>query len=158
MEDVLKYLDKLNIKYDIVHHPPATTTEEADEYVKGKEGVLSKTLFMAGRKDRNFYLFVMDEKKRLDLKKISELVDDRLHFGREEDLFKKMNLKPGTVSIFGLLNNKDHDIKIYIDKEVMEEKLITFHPNENTATVFISVNDMISYLDSLDNEYKIIEL
>lgn len=158
MEEVFDYLDNLDVKYDVVNHPAAFTTEEADKYIEGMEGIPSKTLFMAGKKDRNFYLFIMDEKKRLDIKKLSNLIGDRLHFGKEDDLKRKMGLVPGMVSLFGLLNNKEHDIKVYIDKDVTLEKLITFHPNDNRATIFISVSDMFKVLEDLDYDYKILDL
>lgn len=158
MKEVFDYLDSLGIKYDIVNHPAAFTTEEADKYIEWMEGVPSKTMFMAGKKDRNFYLFIMDENKRLDIKKLSNLIGDRLHFGKEDDLKRKMGLVPGMVSLFGLLNNKEHDIKVYIDKDVNSERLITFHPNDNRATIFISINDMFKVLDDLDYDYKILDL
>lgn len=157
MDKVLNYLKDMNIDYEIVNHPVATTTEEADKFVEGKEGVLTKSLFMSGKKDRNFYLFIMDDKKMLDIKKMSELVSDKLHFAKEEHLQEKMGLKPGVVSLFGLLNNKEHDIKIYIDKEIMSEKIITFHPNVNTATLFIKIDDMFKILNNLNYEYTIID-
>lgn len=157
MKEVFAYLDKINIKYDTIYHPAVLTTEEADKYIEGMEGVPSKTLFMAGRKNRKYYLFIMDDSKRIDIKKMNELINDKLHFGKEEDLMKKMKLIPGAVSLFGLINNKEHDIKVYIDKDVTKERLITFHPNENTATVFISINDMYKFLDSLGYQYTIID-
>ena len=89
---------------------------------------------------------------------MNEIINDKLHFAKEEQLIEKLGLKPGTVSIFGLLNNKDHDINIYIDKEIMNEKLITFHQNDNTATIFITVEDMLKIFDDLDYNYEVIEL
>ena len=157
MKEVLEYLNNRNIKYEIVNHPPAFTTEEADEYVKGKEGVLTKTLFMAGKKDKEFYLFITDDKKRINIKKMNELVGNKLHFGKEQDLLLKLGLKPGTVSIYGLLNNKEHDVNVYIDEEIIKEKIITFHPNDNTATLFILIEDMFNFLEDLDYDYNIIE-
>ena len=65
MNKVFDYLKELNIKYDVVYHEAAFTTEDADKYIEGKEGVRSKTLFMSGRKNRNFYLIIMDENKRV---------------------------------------------------------------------------------------------
>lgn len=157
MKEVFKYLDNLNIKYEVVYHPAVLTAEEADKYVEGRDGVLTKTLFMTGKKKRRFYLFIMDEIKRLNIKKISELVQDKLHFASEEDLMNKMNLIPGSVSLFGLLNNKEHDIEVYIDKDINKEKIITFHPNDNTATIFISIKDMYKILDLLEYNYQIME-
>lgn len=158
MKKVLEYLKNRKMKYEIIYHPPAITTEEADKYIEGKEGIRSKTMFMANKKDKKFYLIIMDDSKRLDIKKMNEIINDKLHFAKEEQLIEKLGLKPGTVSIFGLLNNKDHAINIYIDKEIMNEKLITFHPNDNTATIFITVEDMLKIFDDLDYNYEVIEL
>ena len=158
MLEVLETLKQMNINYKIVNHPPAYTTELADEYVKGHEGVLSKTLFLAGKKDRKFYLIILDEHKKVDLKTLGQLTGDRLHFASEEALQAKMKLKPGIVSLFGLINNQEKDIQIYIDKVLLNEKIITFHPNENIATVFISIDDMFKFLDNLNYEYQIIDL
>ena len=158
MDEVKEILDKFNIKYEIVFHPAVWTTQEADKYIEGMEGVASKTIFMAGKKDRNFYLFILDDSKRLDIKKINEITGDKLHFGKEEHLKEKMNLVPGMVSIFGLINNKEHDIKIYIDKALLDEKKITLHPNDNTATMFISIPDMFNFLKNLGYDYSIIDL
>ena len=68
-----------------------------------------------------------------------------------------MGLKPGIVSLFGLLNNKEKDIKVYIDKDLLKEQIITFHPNDNIATIFISVKDMFNFLDKLEYNYQIME-
>lgn len=156
MKQVIETLENMDIKYKIVNHPPAYTSKQADEYVKGHDGLLSKTLFMAGKKDKNFYLIIMDENKKLDIKKLSEITKERLHFASEKQLEEKLNLKPGVVSIFGLLNNSQKDIKVYIDKDVLKEKIITFHPNDNKATIFISVDDMFKFLDNLNYKYQII--
>ncbi len=158
MNEVKAFLKKLNINYDIVYHPAAWTTDDADKYIEGLDGVRTKTMFMAGKKDRNFYLIILDEDKRLDIKGLSEVIGDRLHFGKEEHLKEKMNLVPGMVSLFGLLNNNEHDIKVYIDKEIINENLITFHPNDNTATIFISIDDMFKVLNELNYDFEIIDI
>lgn len=157
MEEVYKFLSDNNIEYDVVYHPAALTTEDADKYVEGKEGVLSKTIFMSGKKDRKFYMFIMDDVKRLDIKKMNDIVDDKLSFAKEEHLMNKLGLPPGTVSLFGLLNNKEHDINVYIDEDIVNESIMTFHPNVNTATLFIKMSDMFKVLDILDYKYTIVK-
>ena len=155
---VMDTLNKMNIEFEDVEHEAAWTTEEADKAIEGKEGVRSKTLFMAGKKDRRFYLVIMDDNKRLDLKKIGEIVGDRLHFSSENQLQEKLNLVPGMVSLFGLINNKEHDVEIYIDKELLNESIITFHPNINTSTFFIKMDDMFKFIKELGYEYNLVEL
>lgn len=158
-EQVFKELEKMGIEYEVVNHPPAFTTQEADAYIEGKEGVRSKTMFMSDKKKRNFYLLILDDSKRLDIKKIGELINEKsLRLGNEENLKSKMNLQFGAVSPFGLLNNKEKDIKVYVDKEILNEKIITFHPNENDVTIFIKINDMFKFFDNLNYKYELIEM
>lgn len=158
-QQVYEELEKMGINYEVVNHPPAETTLDADRFIEGKEGVRSKTMFMSDKKKRNFYLLILDDSKRLDIKKIGEMIGEKsLRLGNEENLKEKMNLRFGVVSPFGLLNNKEKDIKIYIDKELLKEKIITFHPNENDATVFITMDDMFRFFDNLNYVYDIIEI
>lgn len=158
MNKVFDYLKELNIKYDVVYHEAAFTAEDADKYIEGKEGVRSKTLFMSGRKNRNFYLIIMDENKRVDIKSLNVLLNEKLSFASSEHLKNKLGLAPGVVSLFGLLNNTEHDIHVVVDKELLNESIMTFHPNDNTATIFISMDDMFKVLDDLKYEYKLIDL
>lgn len=155
---VYETLDRMNIKYDIVNHPPAWTTEEADEYIMGKDGVPSKTMFMTGKKKKRFYLIIMDDSKMLDIKKINEIVGDKLSFGKEELLREKMNVAPGIVSIFGLLNNSEKDIEVIVDADLKNEEIITFHPNDNRATIFIKMVDMYKFLDEMENSWTFADI
>ena len=158
MNEVIEILNKLNIKFDIIYHPAVYTSEEADFYVKDIKCSKGKNLFLSGKNDKNFYLFIIKDTKRLEIKKVSKLTQDRLHFASENNLKEKMNLTPGMVSVFGLINNKEHDIKTYIDKELFDEELITFHPNDNTATMLINTNDILKFLQEMNFNYEIINL
>lgn len=156
---VYNTLGKMNIPYEVVEHPPALTTEEADSYIVGKEGVRTKTLFLTNKKKTAYYLVIMDEAKRLNMENLAEILNEkRISFGSPERLMKKMALSPGVVSIFGLLNNDEHDIKVYLDKEMLSERLISFHPNDNTKTIFISTEDMYRFITTIGYDYTIVEL
>ncbi len=158
-EVVYATLGKMGIDFEVVEHPSALTTEEADYYIEGKDGVRTKTLFLCNKKSTAFYLVIMDGAKRLDMKELAELLDEkRLSFASADKLMAKMALPPGTVSLFGLINNHEHDIKIYLDKDMLEESIITFHPNDNSKTVFISTENMYKFITGMNYEYKIIDL
>lgn len=158
-EEVFEKLEKLNINYKIVEHKEATTTEKADEYIEGHEGVRTKTLFLKNRKKKNLYLIVMDDEKRVNMKALEKILEDKgLGFCSDELLMEKMKLEPGVVSLFGLINNEDKDIKIIFDEDVINEEIFTFHANVNTITVFISKKDMIKFTEELGYEYKIIKI
>lgn len=157
-EEVYKYLDNLNISYQVVNHPKAYCTMDADKYIEGYEGVRTKTMFLYNKNKTNFYLIVMDENKRIDFKKLEEeLQEKKLKFSSDEVLFDKLKLEKGVVSIFGLLNNKDN-IVVLFDEDIINELPLTFHPNENDATIFINSEDVIKFLNTLNVCYKIIAI
>ena len=157
-EEVYKYLDNLNISYQVVNHPKAYCTKDADKYIEGYEGIRTKTMFLYNKNKTNFYLIVMDENKRIDFKKLEEeLQEKKLKFSSDEVLFDKLKLEKGVVSIFGLLNNKDN-IVVLFDEDIINELPLTFHPNENDATIFINSEDVIKFLNTLNVCYKIIAI
>ena len=156
---VLDNLEKMNIQYNLVDHPPALTTEDADRFIEGIEGVRTKSLFLCNRKSTKYYLLIMDDKKRLDIKKLETLLSDKgIHFCSEEKLFEKMLLPPGIVSLFGLLNNEQKDIIVLLDKEILTERLMSFHVNDNTKTAFISTNDVIRFITDCGFTHSILDL
>lgn len=158
-EKVLQTLRTMGIQYKLVEHPAAMTTEEADRYIEGHEGVRTKSLFLCNKKGRAYYLIIMDDVKSIDMKKAEALLEVKgLHFCSAEKLMEKMNLEPGTVSIFGLINNAEKDIHVVLDEEIMNESIMTFHPNDNTKTAFISTADMLKFLESLGYDYQVIKL
>ena len=154
-EKVYEKLNELNISFEAVEHPAATTTEEADKYVEGIEGVLTKSLFLTNDKKTAYYLLIMDDHDKLDMNEFKEIVGaKRLKFASSDSLYKKMKLQPGVVSIFGLLNNPEKDIKLYFDTKILKEKRISFHPNDNTKTIFISIDDMLKFIKNIGFEYE----
>lgn len=152
-------LKELNITCQIIDHPPAVTIELAYKFIEGVEGVRTKTMFLTNKKKRNFFLVVLDDSKRLDMDKFKELVEEKqVKMASPETLMEKMQLIPGIVSPFGLLNNEDKDIKVYIDKEIIGEERTSFHPNTNEKTLFINTPDLLVYLESIGYPANIVEL
>lgn len=158
-EQVYQKLKEMEIAYDVVEHPAALTTEEADGYIEGRDGVRSKTLFLVNRNRTTFFLVIMDDGKRIDFKKLADLLGEkRVSFASSDQLMEKMKLLPGMVSLFGLLNNAQKDLRIYLDKDMLLEKVITFHPNDNTKTIFISMDDMYRFILGMGYTYEVIDL
>lgn len=158
-ENVIKKLKELNIEYELVEHEPALTTEQADEFIEGIEGVRTKTMFLTNKKKKNFYMVIMDDSKMMDMDKFKDMVDEKkVKMASEESLYEKMMLPPGVVSPFGLLNNEDKDIRVYIDKEIVGEDRMSFHPNTNEKTIFVKTEDLFKFLENIDYPVNIIEL
>ena len=158
-DKVKEYLNSIGIEFKIVEHEPAYTTEEADKYIEGHDGVRTKTMFICNKKKTNYYMIIMDYSKRLDMNKFKEIVSEKqMKMASEEALKEKLGIEPGMVSPFGLLNNDEKDVKIYMDKEIIIERIMTFHPNDNTKTLFITTKDLFKYFENIGYELNIIEL
>ncbi len=152
-------LKELDIDFEIVEHEPALTTEMADKFIEGIEGVRTKTMFLTNKKKTNFYLVIMDDAKRLDMNVFKDIVGEKqVKMASEATLDEKMKLPPGVVSPFGLLDNADHDIKVYFDKEIMDENRMSFHPNTNEKTIFVATKDLLLFLEKIGYEAEIIKL
>ena len=157
---VAEKLKELDISFELVEHPPAFTTEQADAFIEGIEGVRTKSMFLTNKKKTQYYLLIMDDKKRLDMDDFKVQVGaDRIRMASLDSLAEKMNLPAGTVSPFGLLNNEEKDIQVYFDKDIInEEERMCFHPNTNDKTIFLATQDLFKFLTHLGYDYQILEL
>lgn len=152
-------LNEFKISFEIVGHPPALTTEEADSFIEGIEGVRTKSMFLTNKKKTAYYLLIMDDQKRLDMDKFKEITGEkRIKMASEDSLMKKMGLPAGVVSIFGLINNNENDIHVYFDKEITKESRMSFHPNVSTKTIFLNTNDVFKFLENIDYNYSVIDI
>ena len=158
-QKVVDQLNELGIPFQIVEHEPVLTTEQADRFIEGIEGVRTKTMFLTNKKKRNFYLVIIDDAKRLDMDVFKEIVEEnRIKMASAETLNDKMMLLPGTVSPFGLLNNRDKDIQVYFDQEIVSEERMCFHPNTNEKTIFVNTEDLFTFLKAIGYEAHVIKL
>ena len=158
-QQVANTLQELGITFDVVELPLVFTTEQADSYIEGREGVRTKSMFLTNRKKTQYYLLIMDDKKRLDMDDFKVQVGaDRIRMASLDSLAEKMTLPAGTVSPFGLLNNDEKDILVYFDKDIVSEDIMTFHPNTNEKTIFIKSKDLFRFLESIGFTYKFLTL
>lgn len=158
-QKVYDLLDKLNIQYTRHEHAPVYTIEDLHKENISFEGKHCKNLFVRNRKGNVHYLIVVEEEKKVDLKKLSEQIGSTpLSFASEERLYKHLELKPGSVTPLGLINNQDKKVKVVIDKDLAKLNKIGVHPNVNTATVILSFKDLQKFIDWCGNEVQCIEI
>lgn len=156
---VFEKLSELGIEIETVEHPPAWTTEEADVYIEGIDGVRTKTLFLTNKKKTAFYLLIMDDQQQLDMDKFRDLVGaNRIRMASADSLFQKMKLPPGMVSPFGLLLNEERDISLYMDRAIESEERMSFHPNTNEKTIFLATKDLFSFCEEIGYPINIVDL
>lgn len=156
---VFDLLDKLHISYQVVHHPAVFTIEEMYSLQLEHMDKVAKNLFIRDDKKRKYYLLVVQNNKSVNLKELQHQIGSRrLSFASEDDLNKYLGLAKGAVTPFGVLNDTDNIVTIIIDKELEHHEFIGIHPNDNTATVWISVNELVKILNIKKQEIIFMDL
>ena len=149
---VVARLRELGITYTRHEHPPVATVEEAEQHWGGIDGTHCKNLFLRNQKGNRHYLIVLTSSKKADLKAVADQVGDgKLSFGSPERLMTHLGLTPGSVSPFGLINNRDHAVRLVLDRDLKAATRLSFHPNINTVTFTISAADFARFLEACGN-------
>lgn len=159
-QEIYDLIKSKNIWYEITEHKAVYNMEELKEIDIPYPEYDAKNLFVRDDKKRNYYLITVKGDKRVDLKDFRNKNGTRsLSFASENDLLNIMNLKAGSVTPLGLLNDKDNKVQFYIDKDFMKDKhIIGVHPNDNTATVWLKVEDLINIIKENGNTVNIVEM
>lgn len=158
-EKVLQALDKLSISYDIYEHQPLPTIEIAMEVWKDIDSTHCKNLFFRNHKGNRHYLVILESNHALDIHDLEQrLKQGKISFASPKRMDKYLGLQAGSVSPFGLINDEEDHVHLFLDQNLKESDKISFHPNINTASVVISFADFIKYLDWVGNSYEFLEL
>lgn len=154
------FLDSLGIEYTRADHERADTMEsclEIDE-VLGFE--ICKNLFLCNRQKTDFYLLLMPGSKPFKTKELSgQLGTARLSFGSGEDMEELLGLLPGSVSVLGLINDKEMRVRLLIDKDLLSAPDFGCHPLMNTSTVAFKTADLTEkIIPALGHEPTVVTL
>lgn len=157
MEQALEsYLKDIGINYKTHSHKAVFTVAESSSLRGEIPGMHTKSLFLEDEKG-NFYLVCMDALKRLDIKTLRRRLNvSKLQFASPEKLKAELDLTPGSVSIFGMINAKN--TKLILDKDLWNADIVAFHPNINTETLEITHKDLEKFCDSLGSAKEILEI
>lgn len=158
--EIYEFIKNKNIWYEITEHKAVFNMGELNEIEIPYKEYDAKNLFVRDDKKRNYYLITVKGNKRVDLKYFKNKYETRpLSFASEADLMSIMNLIPGSVTPLGLLNDKELRIIFYLDKDFLKDKkIIGVHPNDNTATIWLKVEDLISIIKEHGNIVNVVEL
>lgn len=158
-ENVYEVLDELGIEYEKITHPPVFTVEEANEHWADLEGTHTKNLFFRNKKGNRHFLVILDSEKKLDIKSLqSKIGAGTLSFASDRRLSEHLGLSKGAVSVFGLINDEKKTVEVIVDSKLLKSARIGFHPNVNTATITISMDDFKKFLESTGNKVSYKEL
>lgn len=156
---VYEYLDRLGISYEYYEHPEAPTIAEAAKYYRGEGTTLCKNLFFRNHKGNKHYLVIMEAERQMNIHDIEhKLHQGKLSFASEERMMKYLGVRPGSVSLFTLVNDANHEVILFVDSLLKHAEKVSFHPNLNTASLVISNADMMKFIQSTGNTYEFVDL
>ena len=137
------FLDSLGVEYDRIDHEAAFTMEVCEEIDKVLGGKTCKNLFLCNRQKTAFYLLLMPGDKTFKTKDLSQQIgSSRLSFAGEEDMLEILNLTPGSVTVLGLMYDKEHKVKLLVDEEVLEDEYFGCHPCINTSSIKMKTSEV----------------
>lgn len=159
-QDIYGFIKNRNIWYEITEHKAVFTMNELSDVNLPYPESDAKNLFIRDDKKNNYYLITVKGNKKVDLKEFRHKNNTRpLSFAKEQELMDVMQLTPGSVTPLGLLNDKDLKVTFYLDRDFLGDKeIIGVHPNDNTATLWLKVNDLINIIREHGNSVNIIEI
>ncbi len=140
-----RFLDGLGVEFERTDHrdQPATTMEACEEIDAVLNVRICKNLFLCNRQKTKFYLLIMPGDKPFKTKELSSQMGiSRLSFADEACMEELLDLHPGSVSVLGLMNDKEHRVQLVIDEDVLKEEYFGCHPCVNTSSLKFSVKDL----------------
>ena len=148
----------LGIETTTVRHSPMFTVKDGEKELVDIPGGHCKTLFLKD-KNQNLWLVVMLGKIRLDMKSLQKkLGSSRLSFAKPDLMWEVLGVEPGAVTPFVILNESARNIKVVLDKKMMKEKLLNYHPLRNDATTTISASDLLKFIYAMEHKPIILDL
>lgn len=162
-ESVVRLLDTLaglGVSYTRFDHPAVFTCDEADTAVPATVGgAHTKNLFLRDSKGRRHWLLVTDCAKQVDLRALAPgLGADRLSLASPDRLARYLGLTPGSVTVFGLVNDSAHEVELAVDRTVWEAAAWRCHPLINTATLVVARPDIERFLAATGHRPKVVEV
>lgn len=156
---VINYLEEQGISYELYEHPPVPTVEEALPYWKDIDASHCKNLFFRNHKGNRHYLVILDHRRQLNIRDLEQrLKQGKISFASPKRMEKYLGLNAGSVSVFGIINDQENHVHLFIDQALQSSTRISFHPNENNATLVISFASFLKFLECSGNTFEFITL
>ncbi len=154
------YLDRLGIRYQRTDHERADNMEACNAIDAVLGVIICKNLFLCNRQKTAFYLLMMPGDKKFKTKELSSQIGSaRLSFADPEDMLKYLDIEPGAVSIMGLMNDKEHHVKLLIDEDVLAGEDLGCHPCVCTSSLKMKTADVLTrFLPATGHPYRAVHL
>lgn len=156
-QEIKAFLEEKNIPFSWVEHKAVYTIEEMEELGLESMDEIAKNLFLRDQKGKRHFLVVIKGNKQANLKELGEKLGvGKLSFASEERLEKYMGLKKGAVTPLGVLNDENCAVEVFFDEDFLKLEKIGVHPNENTASVYLSPDDLLRVVREHGNPLEIV--
>ncbi len=158
-KELYEILRQLDISFEYHEHPPLNTIEDAKIHWKDFNSGRCKNIFFRNHKGDRHYLVILEHLQLLDIRDLEKrLKQGKLTFASDQRLYRYLGVKPGSVSPFGLINDKENHVHLFIDENLKMFERLAFHPNDNTASLVIKTVDFLKFLDHTGNSYDFLPL
>lgn len=168
-QKVEHFLQENEIPYTCYNHPEGKTIEEAKRWWHDDGSVHCKNIFMRNHKGNQHYLICFHCDHDLDIHDLEARLKARLQaqgmpscgklsFASPERMMRYLGLEPGSVSPFGLINDEEHHVRLFLDANLQAADTLSFHPNDCRGTVVIRRTDFERYLAIVSNAYEYLSL
>lgn len=168
-ETVYAYLKAHDIPFNSYNHPEGKTIEEAKRWWHDDGSIHCKNIFLRNHKGNQHYLVCFHCDHDMDIHDLEQRLKARLmaqgknspgklSFASAERMMKYLGLEPGSVSPFGLINDTEHHVLLFLDEALQQAATLSFHPNDCRGTVVIKRTDFERYLSCVGNEYEYMNL
>lgn len=157
---VYDLLDSLGIEYMRVDHEVLPTMEACREVDKILDSFICKNLFLCNSQKTKFYLLMMPGEKKFKTKELSAQINSaRLSFAGEEYMEELLDITPGSVSVMGLINDREGRVQLLVDEDVLRGDFIGCHPCINTSSLKIRTSDIFDkFLKAVNHEPVYVKL
>jgi Ala-tRNA(Pro) deacylase len=157
--DLYTKLKELSIDFEYYEHPPLASINEAKIHWENLDSGKCKNIFVRNHKGNRHYLIILEHLRQVNMRDLEKrLKQGKLTFASDKRLKKYLGVEPGSVSPFGLINDNDQHVHLFIDETLDHCNRLLFHPNINTASLVISKDDFIRFLQSCGNSFQFIKL
>ena len=144
--DLWAFLDRIGVRAVRHVHAPVFTVEEARALRGALPGAHTKNLFLKA-KDGALWLAVCLEDRAIRIRDLEMALGARkMSFGAPALLRETLGVEPGSVTPFGLINDRAGLVTVALDAQMMRAETLNFHPLRNDATAAISSDGLRRFL------------
>ena len=157
---VLEQLGRMGISYEMIEHEAAYTVEDMDRIGFGEHVTVCKNLFVRDQKKKpSHWLVVVHKDKRADLDSLADQLGTKhLSFASADRLKRYLGLAQGEVTPLGVLNDANHEVTVVFDQDLKGLEHLGVHPNDNSATLLLSFEDIRRFVEQNGNTVQYVTL